>query len=40
MTTDGGRELVFVVIVNSSAFRDASARDAIDDIVRAVAALD
>jgi len=34
--TDGGRELVFVVIANGTAFPDA--RAAIDDVVRAIAA--
>ncbi|HEX6587719.1 MAG TPA: D-alanyl-D-alanine carboxypeptidase/D-alanyl-D-alanine-endopeptidase [Longimicrobiales bacterium] len=38
VTTDGGRELVFVVIGNGTAFPGATVRAAIDDVVRAAAA--
>lgn len=40
LTTDDGRELIFVVIANGSAFSGARARAAIDDVVRAAAAID
>ena len=39
VTTDGGRELVFVVIGNGTAFPGATIRAAIDDVVRAAAAV-
>ena len=38
VTTDAGRELVFVVIGNGTAFPGATVRAAIDDVVRATAA--
>ena len=38
VTSDSGRELVFVVIVNGSAFPGSTVRAAIDDVVRAAAA--
>ena len=38
VTTAGGRELVFVVIANGSAFPGSVVRAAIDDVVRAAAA--
>ncbi len=40
VTTDEGRELVFVVIANGSAFPGSLVRGAIDDVVRAAAAVD
>ena len=40
VTTEDGRELVFVVIANGSAFPGSLVRGAIDDVVRAAAAVD
>ena len=40
VTTGSGRELVFVIMANGSAFADATVRAAIDDVVRAAASVD